>query len=102
MEALKTMGLVYIIVLLVLFISLVLTIIRAGLGPTWFDRMIALNSFTTKIILVIAVYLFATGHPEFIDIALLYGLINYVGTLAVINYFKRQSESNETETGESA
>ena len=91
------MDTVFIIVLSVLFISLLLTMVRAGFGPTWFDRAIAMNSFTTKITLVISVYLFTIDRPEFIDIALLYGLINYLGTLALINYFKRRPDSQGSE-----
>ena len=56
---------------------------------------VAANTFGTKTILLIAVYLFATGHPEFIDIALLYALINYLGTIALVNYFTRQREMTD-------
>jgi multicomponent Na+:H+ antiporter subunit F len=90
------MDTVYLIVLAILLISGLFSIIRAGIGPTSMDRMMAVNTFTTKSILIIAVYLFSTGHPEFIDIALLYALIGYVGTLALVNYFKREwSDGND-------
>lgn len=90
----------YFFVLLILFVSMLLALIRAGLGPTWFDRALSVNAFTTKIILTISVYLFAVGHPEYIDIALLYGLINYVGTLALIDYLNRQVIGGNQETAD--
>ncbi len=92
------MEILYFIVLLALFASMLCSLIRTGLGPTWFDRAISVNAFTTKIILTISVYLFATGHPQYIDIALLYGLINYVGTLALINCLNRRVAAKTPET----
>ena len=75
----------YLMVLLALFVSMLCSLARVGLGPTWFDRAVALHAFTSQIILTICVYLFAVGQPQYIDIALLYGLIGYVGTLALIH-----------------
>ena len=85
-------------VLLTLLVSMLCSLIRTGLGPTWFDRAVSVNAFTTKIILTISVYLFAVGHPQYIDIALLYGLINYVGTLALINCLNRRMVTKTPET----
>ncbi len=84
-----SMSIVYLISLLILLLALVCSLVRAGLGPTWFDRILAVNAFTTKSILAISVYFFATGHPEYIDIALLYALISYVGALAFVSYFNQ-------------
>jgi multicomponent Na+:H+ antiporter subunit F len=84
-----SMDIVYLISLLILLFALACSLVRAGLGPTWFDRILAVNSFTTKSILAISVYFFATGHPEYIDIALLYALISYVGSLAFVSYFNQ-------------
>jgi len=49
---------------------------------------LAINSFGTKIVLLIPVYGFITGRPEFTDIALAYALINFIGTIAVLKYFE--------------
>lgn len=83
---------VFLVTLVILLAALVCSLVRAGLGPTWFDRILAVNTFGTKTILVIALYFFATGHPEHIDIALLYALINYVTTVALVNFFNRSRE----------
>ena len=84
------MDIVFIVVLLVLLLSAVLSLVRGSLGPTSLDRMVAVNTFTTQSILIISVYLFSTGHPEYVDIALLYALIGYVGNLALVQYFERE------------
>ena len=76
------------ILLIVLFVGMMLVLVRALLGPTLFDRLLAVNSFGTKIILFIAAYGFFTGRPDFLDLAIVYALINYIGTIAVLKFFE--------------
>ena len=71
-----------------LLITMALTLARALLGPTLFDRLLAVNSFGTKTVLLISVYGFMTGRPDFLDIALVYALINFIGTVAVLKFFE--------------
>lgn len=73
---------------LALLATMILTIVRALIGPTLFDRLLAVNSFGTKIVLFIAVYGFLTGRPDFLDIALVYSLINFIGTIAVLKFYE--------------
>jgi multicomponent Na+:H+ antiporter subunit F len=68
-------------------VSLALAIIRAIKGPTVFDRVLAGNSVGTLAIMLLAVVGFLTERPEFLDIGLTYGLLNLVGTLAVLKFF---------------
>ncbi len=72
-------------------ISLALAMVRAILGPTMFDRVLAANSTGTLAVLALALIGFVTGRPEFLDIAILYTLLNLVGTIAVLRYFHRSS-----------
>ena len=72
-------------------ISLALAMVRAILGPTMFDRVLAANSTGTLAVLALALIGFVTGRPEFLDIAILYTLLNLVGTIAVLRYFHRGS-----------
>ncbi len=64
--------------------TMALALARALLGPTVYDRLLAVNMFGTKIVLMIAVLGFLTGRPDFLDLALVYGLINFIGTIAVL------------------
>jgi len=73
---------------LALLVTMLLTLVRALLGPSIFDRILAVNSFGTKTVLLIAVFGFLTGRPDFVDIALVYSLINYIGTVAVLKFFE--------------
>ncbi len=65
-----------------------LALSRAVVGPTVFDRILAINAHGTKTVLLIAVLGFLTGRPDFLDLALVYALINFVGTLAALKFFK--------------
>ena len=73
---------------LAVLVAMLLVLVRALLGPTIYDRILALNSFGTKTVLIIAVYGFLSGRPDFLDIALVYALINFAGTIAVLKYFE--------------
>lgn len=68
--------------------TMLLAVIRAIKGPSIYDRILAVNMFGTKTVLLIAVLGFLMGRPEFLDIALVYALINFVGTIAVLKVFK--------------
>jgi multicomponent Na+:H+ antiporter subunit F len=72
-----------------LLISLALVLVRAILGPTVFDRVQAGNTVGTIAMMLLAVIGFLTGRPEFLDIAITYGLLNVLGTIAVLKFFQR-------------
>jgi multicomponent Na+:H+ antiporter subunit F len=73
---------------LALLVALTLALVRAVLGPTVFDRLQAANTVGTIAMLMLAVMGFLTGRPEFLDLALVYGLLNVVGTIAVLKFFR--------------
>ncbi len=77
----------FIAILVVMFVLL----LRVALGPTIFDRILAINTFGTAIVLLIALFGFLTGRPDFLDIALLYALINFISTIAVLKLFRYDS-----------
>ena len=82
------MTLWFSLVLIAIGVSLLLALARAALGPTAFDRVLAVSSVGTLAVLAICVYGFFDGRPEFLDIALLYALINFIGTITVLKYFR--------------
>ncbi len=71
-----------------LFVAMILVLIRLFAGPSLYDRVLALNSFGTHTVLFIGVVGFLMGRPDFLDIALLYALINFVGTIAILKFFR--------------
>jgi len=72
-------------------ISSVLILIRIVLGKTTFDRVLAVNSLGTIIVIGIALHGFYSDRPEFLDIAIVYALINFIGTVAVLKLFSTGS-----------
>jgi multicomponent Na+:H+ antiporter subunit F len=72
-----------------IMVTMGLALLRALLGPTVYDRILAVNLFGTKTVLIIAVFGFLTGRPDFLDIALVYALINFIGTVAVLKFVEQ-------------
>ena len=85
---------------------MILAILRALLGPSVYDRVLAVNLFGTKTVLLISVLAFLNGRPDFLDLALAYALINFIGVLAVLEFFQgggrkviSEAPRNRKETG---
>lgn len=76
------------VVTVALLVALVLLLARAVLGPTVFDRLLAANTIGTVAVLLLSVIGFLAGRPEFLDLAIVYGLLNVVGTIAVLKFFR--------------
>ena len=81
----------YIVVSIAILITMVLALVRALMGPSVYDRVLAVNVFGTKTVLLLAVIAFLYGRPDFLDLALAYALINVVGILAVLEFFQNRS-----------
>lgn len=79
--------------LIALLVVMALALVRALLGPTIHDRILAVNLFGTKTVLLIAVICFTLGKPEYLDIALVYALINFVSVIGVLRYFEFRSNT---------
>jgi multicomponent Na+:H+ antiporter subunit F len=77
---------------LVLLTGAVLLLIRALRGPTVFDRILAVNAMGTKTVVLVACIAFLdlrNGNPSFfLDTSIVYALINFVATLAILKYIQ--------------
>ncbi len=81
--------------------AMALALVRAFAGPSLYDRVLAGNSFGTKTVLLIGLMGFLTGRPDFLDIALLYALINFAATIAILRFFSYR-KSTSTPAGPTA
>ena len=70
-----------------IIVSMGLMLVRLLGGPTLYDRLLAVNSFGTKTVLFLCVFCFIIDRPDGVDIALLYALMNFIGTIAVLKFF---------------
>lgn len=73
-----------------ILLTMVLAVARALMGPTVYDRVLAVNMFGTKTVLLLSVVAFLYGRPDFLDLALAYALINFIGILAVLQFFENR------------
>lgn len=74
-----------------LVVAMGLMLIRAFMGPSLYDRVLAVNSFGSKIVVFLGLLGYVMGRPQFLDIALLYALINFVATIAILKFFRYRS-----------
>ena len=73
--------------MMALGVSILIALIRVILGPTAFDRVLAVNSIGTIVIIGVVVHGFIMERPEFVDSAILYAILNFIGTFAVLKLF---------------
>ena len=71
-----------------ILVSIFLVLLRAVKGPTTYDRILATNAMGTKTVIFVALLGFITKRPEFLDIALLYAILNFVATIAILKLVK--------------
>jgi multicomponent Na+:H+ antiporter subunit F len=74
---------------LALIVCVVLALLRAALGPTVFDRLQAANTISTASVMLLALFGFLNGRPEFLDLGITYGLLNVIGVIAVLRFFRQ-------------
>ncbi len=82
---------------LAILVTMALALIRAFMGPSVYDRMLAANVFGTKTVLLIAIGGYALSWQAFLDVALLYALTNFVSTVAVMRFFEFSSAGRKPE-----
>ncbi len=87
----------YFAVTLALVVTMALALARALLGPTVYDRVLSVNMFGTKTVLLLSVIAFLFGRPDFLDLALAYALINFIGVLAVLEFFRSRAMRRQRE-----
>lgn len=87
----------YYVVTIALLVTMGLALVRALRGPTIFDRLLAANMFGTKTVLLLAVIAFFFGRPDFLDLALAYALINFIGVIAVLEFSRARKRDNASE-----
>ena len=84
----------YYAVTFALIITMALALALAVKGPSLYDRVLAVNMFGTKTVLFLSVIAFFIGRPDFLDLALAYALINFIGVFAVLEFFRVRAAKN--------
>lgn len=87
----------YIAASIAIVVTMGLALARAIMGPSVYDRVLAVNMFGTKTVLLLAVIAFFYERPDFLDLALAYALINFIGVLAVLEFFQTSRQRKAAE-----
>ena len=93
MFAMATVGLV---------LTMFLLVVRAAMGPTVFDRILAANAFGTQTVLLIAVAGFLSGRPEWLDLALVYAMMSFISTIAVMKFARFGNLASDAQSSAAA
>ncbi len=91
----------YYVVTIATLITMGLALVRALLGPSIYDRVLAVNMFGTKTVLLLSIVAFLSGRPDFLDLALVYALINFVGVIAVLEFIRVREVEDAAQKKES-
>ena len=85
-----------------IIVTMLLAMVRTVKGPTVYDRILAVNMAGTKTVLLIAVLGFATGRPDFLDLALIYVFLNFIGVFAILKFVEYDNLATTGEAVEKA
>ncbi|MFC1967875.1 monovalent cation/H+ antiporter complex subunit F [Chloroflexota bacterium] len=81
------------IIAILIAVIMVITLYRVVAGPTVFDRLLSAGLIGTNGILLLVVIGFVYERVDmFVDLALVYALLNFVGTIAAGKYLERKRE----------
>ncbi|HOB06505.1 MAG TPA: monovalent cation/H+ antiporter complex subunit F [Methanoculleus sp.] len=72
----------------VLILTIFLCLYRVVIGPGVENRLVAVNTIGTTTIIILVLIGLIYGRPIFLDIAIVYAMINFIATLAVARYLK--------------
>ena len=79
----------YIAATFALLVGALMILVRAIRGPSAYDRILAMNAMGTKTVLLVALLGFASGRPEFLDLALIYALVSFITTVAILKFIEK-------------
>ena len=72
----------------IILFAMTMALFSAIIGRTLYDKILAVNIFGTVTVLFIALFGFLSDRPDFLDIALVYALINFISTVAILKFFE--------------
>lgn len=84
------MTIVLLLATLAIFLTMAFALVRALLGPTVYDRIVAVNVFGTKTVLLVGLITYITGNADLIDVALVYALINFIAIVTVLKLVRQR------------
>ena len=74
---------------IIILISVLLTLYRFIKGPTTFDRIAAFDTLTISTISLISILTYLSGRGVYMDIAIVYGLLSFLGVIIISKYLEK-------------
>ncbi len=72
-----------------LLVGLLMILVRAVKGPTVYDRILAVNAMGTKTVILVTLLGYVSGRTEFLDMAIVYTLISFITTIAILKFIQK-------------
>lgn len=82
---------------LAILVTMALAMLRGLIGPGVYDRVLAANMFGTKTVLLVSLVAVLFGRLDFLDLALAYALINFIGILAILQFVQNREARRASE-----
>jgi len=93
----------FIVIGILMFVMVLVILYRVAFGPTTIDRMVAVNIIGTKTtVLLIVIGMIFRRVDMFVDFALTYALLNFVGSLAAAKFFQRHKTVDPEKSSQKA
>jgi multicomponent Na+:H+ antiporter subunit F len=90
------------VTLLLLTLGLCLSFIRLVIGPDPADRIVALDLISVLIVAILGALTVYSGEKAFLDVAIAYALIAFLGTVALARLRERLAKRNDKERGDNS
>jgi multicomponent Na+:H+ antiporter subunit F len=92
-----TVDQAFVVISVVLALIIVIPAYRVAVGPTLFDRLLGAGAIGTKtVVLICLVGVMFDRLDMFVDIAVAYAILNFIGNLAIAKYFMVPKPDDET------
>ncbi len=82
-------NIIYQIAASLIILSLLMTLFRLFKGPTVADRIVALDAMTIISISLIVLIAHIAQRIIYLDVAIVYGLVSFIGVVALARYLER-------------
>ena len=100
---------VFTVALIILAIMAILCLIRAVIGPTIADRLVAVNMMGTMVMVIISILALRLGEGYLVDICLIYAMISFLAVVVLTKVYtgvylesknKHKKENDDLKKGE--
>ena len=74
---------------LLLILTLVAVLYRLILGPTSWDRLLAYNSASNRVVILLAIAGVVLNQPAYLDVAIVYAALSFLGVVILARFMER-------------